>query len=218
MRSLSTSQRKLSAWAGIIGPALFALVFTIEGFLRPGYNMLSTFISALSLGSRGWIQIANFIVFGILLLWFTIGVATEFKSGKASRWGVILLTVLGFCYLLSGFFGMDATGTPFGGNTVHGILHGIFGGIVFVGMPVSCFVFLRRFREDPKWKGMILWALVLGIIVSLGVLMMIVSIKLPTTAVYFANWNGLIQRIALVPWMIWLFVFAVGMLKRIMQK
>ena len=214
MRNLSKLQQKLSAWAGIIGPALFVLVFTIEGFLRPGYSTLKDFISALSLGPRGWIQIANFIIFGILLLLFTFGVATQFKTGKASRWGIILLFTLGVCYLLSGPFVEDVAGTPFGGNTVHGIIHGIFGGIVFVVMPITCFVFLRRFREDPKWKGMVVWTWILGILVSLGVLMMIVSIKIPTTAAYFGNWNGLIQRTALVPWMIWLFMFAVKMLRK----
>jgi polyferredoxin len=82
-------------------------------------------------------------------------------------------------------------------------------------MPISCFVFLRRFREDPNWRWFKVWTLVLGIIISFGVFMMIVSIKIPTTAVYFTNWNGLIQRIALIPWMVWLFVFALGMLKRV---
>lgn len=215
MRNLTPRQQKLSAWAGILAPVLFVLVFTIEGFLRPGYSTMKDFISALSLGPRGWIQIANFIIFGILLLVFTPGVATEFKSGKASRWGVILLTVLGICYLLSGPFIEDATGTPFSGSSVHGILHGIFGGIVFVVMPITCFVFFKRFREDPKWKNLKIWTLVLGIIVSFGVFMMIVSIKIPATAVYFTNWNGLIQRIALVPWMIWLFVFAIRMLRAV---
>jgi hypothetical membrane protein len=53
MKNLSTTHRKLSAWAGIIGPVLFVLVFMTEGFLRPGYDWLKTFISALSLGPRG---------------------------------------------------------------------------------------------------------------------------------------------------------------------
>jgi hypothetical membrane protein len=215
MRSLTTNQKKSCAWAGIIAPVLFVLVFTIESFLRPGYDPMKTFISALSLGSRGWIQIANFILFGILLLLFTLGVANEFKKGKASKWGVILLAALGSCYLLSGPFVMDATGTPLSGTSFHGILHGIFGAIVFVVMPISCFVFLRRFREDPKWKGLYGWTLALGILVALGVLLMIVGIKIPTTAVYFTNWIGLIQRIALVAWMTWLFGFGVGILKRI---
>jgi hypothetical membrane protein len=75
----------MAAWAGIIGPALFVSVFTIEGWLRPGYELLKMYISALSLGSRGWIQMANFIILGVLLFVFTRGVAAEFKTGKASQ-------------------------------------------------------------------------------------------------------------------------------------
>ena len=46
----------------MIGPALFVVTFTIEGCLRPGYRAREMFVSELSLGPRGWIQIANFIV------------------------------------------------------------------------------------------------------------------------------------------------------------
>ncbi|MGB8253138.1 MAG: DUF998 domain-containing protein, partial [Anaerolineaceae bacterium] len=80
---------KLSTWAGIIGPTLFVAVFMIEGWLRPGYDPLSTFISTLSLGPRGWIQIINFILFGAFLLLFTRAVAAEFPSKKASKGGLI---------------------------------------------------------------------------------------------------------------------------------
>ena len=66
MRKLTVTELNLSAWAGMLGPALFVAVFSIEGALRPGYNALSTYVSALSLGPRGWIQIANFYLFGLL--------------------------------------------------------------------------------------------------------------------------------------------------------
>ena len=58
-------QRQL-AWAGIIGPALFVGIFMLEGWVRPGYEPLKMYVSALSLGSRGWIQIVNFVGFGFL--------------------------------------------------------------------------------------------------------------------------------------------------------
>ena len=38
----------------MIGPALFVSIFTIEGWLRPGYSACSMFVSELSLGPRGW--------------------------------------------------------------------------------------------------------------------------------------------------------------------
>jgi hypothetical protein len=201
------------AWAGIIGPILFVVIFMLEGGFRPGYDPLKMFISELSLGARGWIQVVNFVFFGLLLLIFTRGVAAEFQSGKAAR-GVILLTILAICYLLSGPFVMDPAGTPLSQMTLHGTLHGIFGGIVFTLMPVSCFVFLRRFREDPKWQFLQSPTLVLGTISMAGVLLLTVATKSLATQNIFTDWLGLIQRTAIVPFMIWLFIFALGFLRQ----
>ena len=53
---------KISVWVGMIGPVLFVTVFTLEGWFRPGYNTLGMYVSELSLGPRGWIQIINFII------------------------------------------------------------------------------------------------------------------------------------------------------------
>jgi len=218
MKKLSLSQRRLAAWAGILGPALFVLVFTLEGALRPGYNALSTYVSALSLGPRGWIQMTNFVVFGILLLAFTRVLAAEFKDGKASRGGLILLTIIGFCYLLSGPFVMDPTGTPLNQTTVHGTLHGIFGAIVFLLMPISCFVYLRRFSVDPKWHSLRWWTIILGTISAIGTLLLTITTKLPNLQTTFSGWDGLIQRTSIVPFMVWVFIFALGVQNRIKQS
>jgi hypothetical protein len=216
MKKTTTNQRQL-AWAGIIGPTLFVVTFTLEGWLRPGYEPLRMYVSELSLGSRGWIQIINFVVFGLLFLVFTRGVAAEFQSGKASRGGLILLTIIAICYLVSGPFVMDPTGTSLNQMTFHGTLHGIFGGIVFSLMPVSCFVFLRRFREDPKWQFLQWWTLALGTIIAAAVVLLTVATKLPGTQSGFNEWLGLIQRTAIVPYMIWLFTFALGLRRRSKQ-
>ena len=98
--------------------------------------------------------------------------------------------------------------------TIHGTLHGIFGGIVFSLMPISCFVFLRRFREDLKWQFLQWWTLALGTISAVGVILLTVATKLPDTQNIFTAWLGLIQRTAIVPFMIWLFVFASGLYKQ----
>jgi hypothetical protein len=202
------------AWAGMLGPGLFVVIFTLEGWLRPGYEPLKMYVSELSLGARGWIQIVNFVLFGLLLLVFTRGVAAEFQSGKASRGGANLLTILAICFLLSGPFVMDPAGTPRNQMTLHGTLHGILGGIVFILMPISCFLFLRRFREDPKWQFLQSWTLVLGTISAAGVLLLTIATKSPDTQSIFTDWLGLIQRTAIVPFMIWLFIFALGLLRQ----
>ncbi|MGA9398701.1 MAG: DUF998 domain-containing protein [Anaerolineaceae bacterium] len=208
---------KLATWAGIISPALFVAVFMIEGWLRPGYDPLSTFISALSLGPRGWIQIINFIVFGALLLLFTRAVAAEFTSRKASKAGLILLTIIAFCFLLSGIFVMDPTGTPPDQATFHGTLHGIFGGVVFLLMPICILLFLRNFKAEPKWRSLWRWTFILGIFDAVAVLFFTLASKLPALQILFNDWIGLIQRTALIPFMIWVFIFALRILKRSKQ-
>ena len=214
MKKKTLTFQKLAVWAGMLGPALFVIVFTLEGALRPGYNALSTYVSALSLGPRGWVQITNFIVIGVLLLAFTRAVSAEFRNGKTWRGGVILLTIIGFCYLLSGPFVMDPTGTPLNQTTLHGNLHGIFGAIVFLLMPISCFVYLRRFRVDPKWHSLRGWTIILGTISAIGTLLLTLTTKSPGLQASFSGWDGLIQRTAIVPFMIWVFVFALYLLKQ----
>jgi len=214
MNKLTINQRRLASWAGIIGPALFVAVFTIEGWIRPGYEPLKTFVSALSLGPRGWIQIANFLVFGFLLFMFTRGVAAEFQTGKAARAGLVLLTIISVCYFISGPFVMDPTGTPQNLASIHGTIHGIAGAIVFLLMPISCFVYLRRFSSDPQWRSLQWWTLGLGIISAVGMILLTIFTKIPGLQAGFNDWLGLIQRTAIVPFMVWIFVFAMGLLKK----
>jgi hypothetical protein len=88
-------RRPLGATAGIIGPVLFVTVFTVEGWLRPGYDWRSMYVSELALGPRGWVQIANFALYGVLQLVFASGMAAEFPNGTASRAGPLVLRLIG---------------------------------------------------------------------------------------------------------------------------
>jgi len=205
------NQRRISAWAGMVGATLFVLIFTLEGWYRPGYKPLEMFVSELSLGSRGWIQILNFIIFGALLFVFAWGIAAEFPNGKASRSGPIILTTLAICYFLSGPFVMDPFYPPF---TFHGRLHGILGWIVFTLMPLSCLMFLRRFREDPNWQFLKWGTLGLGLLSALGVGLLTIAAKSVDARNLFNHQLGLIQRTIIVPFMLWVFLFALGLLKR----
>src|SRR5438105_6556263 len=76
---------------GAIGPLLFILVFLVEDVTRPGYSAWNNFVSALSLSNQGWIQIANFLICGVLALCFAFGLRQVFRSGKGATWGPLLL-------------------------------------------------------------------------------------------------------------------------------
>ena len=215
MQKINTaiSRNQFAVWSGMIGPIFFVATFATEGWLRTGYHPLAMYVSALSLGPRGWIQVVNFIVFGILLLAFSLGIAAKFKNEKVSQAGPVLLTIIATGYLLSGPFIMDPEGTLRSQLTLHGTLHGLLGGIVFLLMPVSCFVFHRRFGKDPKWQSLRGWTLVSGIIISLAVILLTVATKLPATQNAFSGWHGFIQRAAIVPFMAWVFTFALKLNK-----
>lgn len=215
MKKPTKGQLRLAAWAGLIAPALFVAVFTIEGWLRTGYEPLRMFVSALSLGPRGWIQIANFILLGLLLLVFTWGIASEFPTGKASRGGPILLTIIAVLFIIAGILVMDPSGTPSNQVTVHGTIHGLAGGIIFILMPICCFVFLRRFRTEADWRSMRWWTLVLGIIIAAAVILLTISSKVSGTQSLFTDWLGLIQRFIIIPFMLWVFLVALRLLRQV---
>ena len=197
----------------MLAPLLFVTVFTITGLLRKGYDPLSTYVSELSLGPGGWVQMLNFVLLGIAMLVFTRGAAVEFQTGKASKGGSALLFMIALLFIISGFFAMDPTGTPLNQATAHGIIHGLSGGIIFTLMPISCFVFLRRFREDPDWQILQGWTLVLGNLIATAVIMLTLTTKVPALQAAFAGWLGLIQRMIIVPFMLWLFLFAYRLLR-----
>jgi hypothetical protein len=211
----SNEGRVHAMWAGIIGPVLFVSIFIIEGRLRVGYNSLAMYISALSLGPRGWVQILNFVVFGFLLLAFARGIAARPPGvGAPSRAGPVLLTIIAFGYLVSGPFVMDPVGTSRDRASIHGMVHGILGGIVFLLMPVSCFVFVRRYRRDPKRRSLQWCTVAAGTTSAVAVAILTIATKMLPAHNAFDPWLGAIQRAAIVPFMAWLFIFALTLRKR----
>jgi Protein of unknown function (DUF998) len=208
-------RRDLAGWAGMIGSALFVTVFTIEGWLRPGYDAVATFVSELSLGTRGWIQSVNFLVLGVLFLVFTQGVRAEFRDGKASRAGPILLGIIGMSLFASGIFVTDPATTPRDQVSVEGRVHQVFGALVFLFMSITPFVFFRRFRTDPYWRPFQWWTVAAGFMVTAAVVLLRVGRTLPPGAPNaFNGWQGLIQRAALIPYLAWIFAFAMRLRER----
>lgn len=204
------SKSRLMEWAGIVGPILFVVVFTLEGWLRPEYDTATMYVSELAFGPRGWIQTVNFIVFGLLLLVFTRSMADSFSSGKGAKAGTILIVIIAVCYLVFGVFIMDPVGTPQNQMTLPGLVHGLLGELVLVLMPISCFVFWHRFREEARWQSYQWWSLILGTISAAAGVLLIAVFNVPSVQSALGNWLGLVQRAAIVPFMIWLVIFALG--------
>ena len=200
-----------TALAGIFGSALFVMVFTIEGWLRPGYDACSMYVSALSLGPRGVVQITNFIVSGLLMLIFGRGLAIAFRKANTSQAGPVLLTIVAAGMFLSGPFVMDPAGTPPAQATVHGLVHGIVGSVVFVLMPISVLVCYRRLRSEPGWRTFSRWTLAAGVILTTTLAFFISATKVPMWHIIGSEWYGVLQRLVLIPFMFWVFTLGIAL-------
>jgi hypothetical protein len=199
---------------GLIGPSLFILVFLIEGAFRPGYSAWHHYVSSLSTGPGGWIQVLNFVQCGLGALGFAVALRLLFRGGKAGVGGPVLLGIFALAQLAAGIFSTDPTlGYPPGAvtpahPTLHGAVHGLAGAIVFTILPIACFVIARRFVGDPAWRG---WALYTALA---GAVMLIFGIGSIFAAPISAagNWPnapiGLLQRIAIIAGFTWISLLA----------
>ncbi len=92
---------------GAIGPLLFIIVFLIEGATRADYNPLRYPVSSLSIGDLGWMQAANFLMVGLLLFVFAIGLRRVLRGTRGGVWGPLLIGLSGIGLFGAGIFTTD---------------------------------------------------------------------------------------------------------------
>ncbi|MBB4934640.1 hypothetical protein F4561_005460 [Lipingzhangella halophila] len=147
---------------GMVAGPLFVAVFTVAGAVRPDYDPLRHPVSSLSLTGAGWVQIANFVGSGLLMIAFGAGVWRVLRS--AGRPGIKPWLVGGYGVGLvgAGVFVTDPlSGYPPGAPqeivyTWSGILHDAFSALVFlIGLPLACLAFTGWFwrRRELGWAG-----------------------------------------------------------------
>ena len=205
---------------GAIGPLLFMIVLLMEGATRPGYSAWHNYGSSLSLGDQGWMQIANFLVCGLLTLGFAIGLRQVFQTGRGSVWGPILLGVFGASLIVAGLFVTDPSlGYPpgthgSGPQTLHGTIHGVAGLIAFSSLAIASFVMARRFAGDPNWRGWALYSIVTGVLVIVFFIASTTVSVLDESGVLPGAPIGLFQRIAIFAGWSWIAILAIRLLSQ----
>ncbi|MGH9125137.1 MAG: DUF998 domain-containing protein [Acidimicrobiales bacterium] len=168
----SQAHRSLLA-AGLAGSVLFNATFVIDGLFRHGYGALRQPMSALSLGHGGWVQIANFIVFGVLTCLSAIGWRATLTPGSGSVWYPRLKVIAGLALIAAGAFSQDpGLGFPPGvaapaQASVHAQIHNV-AAIVSLGATIGgMFVLVSRFRREPRWKAWWPFAALAGVLMMI---------------------------------------------------
>jgi Protein of unknown function (DUF998) len=159
--------------AGMIGPATFALVVVVltlvqyDFMVGLGWHPVRRYDvprpSGLALGPLGWLQVANFLLFGLTLIAFAVGLHRGVaRGGRGSSVGPALLVLAGVAMVLAAFeTDPDLSEGP---QTWHSVIHGL-AYLLFVFSLLSAFFFVWwRPTNDPLWRGYGLCTLITGVL------------------------------------------------------
>ncbi|MBC8077337.1 MAG: DUF998 domain-containing protein [Chloroflexales bacterium] len=175
---------------GAAGPIVFLGVATLAGLLAPGYDMRTQPISELAVGPNGWLQTANFYIFGLAIIAFALGL---FRSLPRGSWvGTGLLIIAGLGIIGSGVFPTDLKGAP---ETDAGGLHNLLFLVLFLALIVSYIFSALSFRKLAGWRAYT-WATALMPLVVFGLLFVYVGFGSDVGDPLYAV-SGLIQRLLL---------------------
>lgn len=140
--------------AGVAAGPVYLLVAAVQAATREGFDLRRHPVSFLAIGEHGWVQIANFVVSGLLVLIAAAGMRQALDPG-ASKWGPRLVGSYGLGLVASGLLVADPgfgfpPGTPGGPPAEvswHGLGHFVAGGVGFLALVAACFVFARLERR-----------------------------------------------------------------------
>ena len=152
-----TGTRALLACGVVAGP-LFVAVGLLQMLTRDGFDPTRHPLSLLSLGDLGWVQIANFVVAGLLFAASAVGMRRVLHPGRGGTWGPRLVGVYGAALVMGGVFVADPAlgfppGTPDGipdQMSWHGALHSVAPVLASLALVAACLVFARRFAAEGR--------------------------------------------------------------------
>ena len=138
--------------AGVAGALVFAAIFTIVGTTRVAYDPVRHFVSILSLGDGGWVQVANFVVCGLLIAGLGVGLGRRWHSGPDAQTIPRLVTIAGAAVAACGIFLPDPSlgyppGTPdqlITPLTWHGALHYASATVITAALTGAVLLAIRR--------------------------------------------------------------------------
>lgn len=150
----------------------------------------------------GPLFVITFLVAGTLAIAFAVG------ARKAGFWGPLLIAAVGIGLVGSGVFVTDPVSgyppgsAPISDYTWHGRLHDLFAVPTFLGWPLACFVFARRFAP---W-----YSVISG--VAFAALFVLTSAAFAQTP-GLVEIGGLLQRATITIGWLWLTLLALHLMR-----
>ncbi len=148
---------KFATFAGILGPAVFAVLvtglsFAEADFMRSiGWNPFGNVLdwpSGLAMGPYGWLMTINFFICGAMMAFFAYGL----KLALQEKFATTLLMLAGFA-MMGLIFTTDPTIRSYP-KTWHGILHDSFFAVLGVMLMFGMLLLGRVFQKHEHWKNL----------------------------------------------------------------
>jgi hypothetical protein len=142
-------------YLALAGP-FYVAASLAQALTRHGFDLARDEWSLLALGHLGWIQQANLIVTGVMIIVGAVGARRAIgRLADAGTWAPRLLAGYGLGLIGAGIFRADAAdgfppGTPDGRAahvSGHGMLHLLSGSLGFACLIAACFVIARSYHR-----------------------------------------------------------------------
>jgi len=198
-RSWRNQVARWFALAGVIGPIFYVVMFTLAGFLRPGYSPLRQSISTLGVGRNAWLLNTGAMVFGVLLLAFAIGfylLMQQVIENKRLITCLVLLVLSSIGVINTGLF-------PAAPATV--LLHWTLGFLLGLLPPVAVYAIVGwHWRHRSHWRGYG-WYSLATVIASVVLMVLSFVLLAPRSAAGgpLTPLGGLIERVLVVVVLAW---------------
>ncbi|MGW7438026.1 DUF998 domain-containing protein [Streptomyces sp. NPDC054849] len=145
---------------GLVAGPVFLGAGAAQGFAREGFDFTRNAISQLALGGLGWIQVANFLLTGALVIAGAFGMGRALHGVPGGAWAARLVGVFGVSFLAAAAFPADAgagfpAGTPDATSlSTHGAVHMLGGMLGYLAL-CAAFLVLARSLGSLGHRG---WA------------------------------------------------------------
>ena len=153
---------------GILAGPLYLGVSYAQAFTRSGFDLTRNAFSYLSLGPTGGVQVANFVVCGLLFVVAATGIR-RVPAEQAGAWAAWMIGALGVAMVAGGVFRIDPAfgyppGAPAGTATLswHGALHAIAFTAAILSWIGACIAFARRFAATKR-RGWAAYSAAVGV-------------------------------------------------------
>jgi hypothetical protein len=202
------------ASAGIAAPVIFVITNLVVSFSSyPDYKFTRDSISSLALTPLGWVQTIGFMIMGLLIEVFIIGLLLSIRGwfihvDRKFTSGAFILGIFGFGLLLIGAFHTDPTGNI---HTLEGTIHGIVSRMLFWLFPIATLLIAPCLRKQPYWKALFLYTIIAG---AVALALLIVGIFLPSGF----SWFGLYERILTLDELMWVEIMAIWLLRLSLRR